>query len=25
MSIIAYIYNTTTKEIVQVEESHLNN
>jgi hypothetical protein len=25
ISIIAYIYNTTTKEIVQVEESHLNN
>jgi len=25
MSVIAYIYNTTTKEIVQVEESHLNN
>ena len=25
MSIIAYLYNTTTKEIVQVEESHLNN
>ena len=25
MSIIAYIYKTTTKEIVQVEESHLNN
>jgi len=25
MSIIAYIYNTTTKEIVQVEETHLNN
>ena len=25
MSIIAYIYNTNTKEIVQVEESHLNN
>ena len=25
MSIIAYIYNTTTKEIVQVEEAHLNN
>ena len=24
MSIIAYIYNTITKEIVQVEESHLN-
>ena len=25
MSVIAYIYNTNTKEIVQVEESHLNN
>jgi hypothetical protein len=25
MSVIAYIYNTTTKEILQVEESHLNN
>jgi len=25
MSIIAYIYNTTTKEIVQAEEAHLNN
>ena len=25
MSVIAYIYNTTTKEIVQVEEAHLNN
>ena len=25
MSIIAYIYNTNTKEIVQVEEAHLNN
>mgnify|MGYP001472808939 CR=1 FL=1 len=25
MSVIAYIYNTNTKEIVQVEEAHLNN
>jgi hypothetical protein len=25
MSIIAYIYNINTKEIVQVEETHLNN
>lgn len=25
MSVIAYIYNTSTKEIVQVEEAHLNN
>jgi hypothetical protein len=25
MSVVAYIYNTTTKEIMQVEESHLNN
>lgn len=25
MSVIAYIYDNTTKEIVQVEESHLNN
>ena len=25
MSIIAYIYNTNTKEITQVEEAHLNN
>ena len=24
LSIISYIYNTTTKEIVQVEEAHLN-
>ena len=24
MSVVAYIYNTVTKEIVQVEESHLN-
>jgi hypothetical protein len=25
MSVVAYIYNTNTKEIVQVEEAHLNN
>ena len=25
MSVVAYIYNTITKEIVQVEEAHLNN
>ncbi len=25
MSVVAYIYNTTTKEIMQVEEAHLNN
>ena len=25
MSVVAYIYNTTTKEILQVEEAHLNN
>ena len=25
MSIVAYIYNTSTKEIMQVEEAHLNN
>jgi hypothetical protein len=25
MSVVAYIYNTTTKEIVQVQEAHLNN
>ena len=25
MSVVAYIYNTNTKEIVQVEETHLNN
>ena len=25
MSVIAYIYNTNTKEILQVEEAHLNN
>ena len=25
LSVVAYIYNTTTKEIVQVEEAHLNN
>ena len=25
LSVVAYIYNTTTKEIVQVEEAHLIN
>ena len=25
MSIVAYIYNTNTKEIVQVEQNNLNN
>ena len=25
MQIVAYIYNVNTKEILQVEESHLNN